>query len=182
MEIANIHEAKSQLSKLIEHAMNGEEVIIAKAGQPMVRLVPIHADDSPRSAASGKAASASPRISTRCPTTSPPPSGSSRHDAPRSIPTSSSGGSTIRSFYPMPPARRSATARTPSMSAPPSSGRSPSRRPSASSTPPTTWKRRWRANRFLPLPVTIPHALAVHTLPASSPRPVRPPADRPGPS
>jgi prevent-host-death family protein len=48
MEIANIHEAKSQLSKLIEHAMNGEEVVIAKAGQPMVRLVPIQADDSPR--------------------------------------------------------------------------------------------------------------------------------------
>ena len=48
MEIANIHEAKSQLSKLIEHAMRGEEVIIAKAGQPMVRLVPIHRDESPR--------------------------------------------------------------------------------------------------------------------------------------
>jgi len=48
MEIANIHEAKSQLSKLIDHAMNGEEVIIAKAGQPMVRLVPIQVDDSPR--------------------------------------------------------------------------------------------------------------------------------------
>ena len=48
MEITNIHEAKPQLSKLVEHAMNGEEVIIAKAGQPMVRLVPIHADDSPR--------------------------------------------------------------------------------------------------------------------------------------
>jgi prevent-host-death family protein len=48
MEIANIHEAESQLSKLIESAMSGEEVIIAKAGQPMVRLVPIHADDSPR--------------------------------------------------------------------------------------------------------------------------------------
>ena len=44
MEIANIHEAKSQLSKLVEHAMSGEEVIIAKAGQLMVRLVPIHAD------------------------------------------------------------------------------------------------------------------------------------------
>lgn len=34
----NIHEAKSQLSKLIEKAMNGEEVVIAKAGKPMVRL------------------------------------------------------------------------------------------------------------------------------------------------
>lgn len=48
MEITNIDEAKLQLSKLVEHAMNGEEVIIAKAGQPLVRLVPIHADDSPR--------------------------------------------------------------------------------------------------------------------------------------
>jgi len=45
MEIANIHEAKSQLSKLVKHAMNGEEVIIAKAGKPMVRLVPIRAGD-----------------------------------------------------------------------------------------------------------------------------------------
>jgi len=48
MEIANLHEAKSQLSKLIEHAMNGEEVIIAKAGRPMVRLMPIHRDATPR--------------------------------------------------------------------------------------------------------------------------------------
>jgi prevent-host-death family protein len=48
MEIANIHEAKSQLSKLVDHAMKGEEVIIAKAGKPMVRLVPIHSDDSGR--------------------------------------------------------------------------------------------------------------------------------------
>jgi prevent-host-death family protein len=48
MEIANIHEAKSQLSKLVAHAMNGEEVIIAKAGKPMVRLVPIRAEESAR--------------------------------------------------------------------------------------------------------------------------------------
>jgi prevent-host-death family protein len=37
----NIHEAKSNLSKLIERARAGDEVIIAKAGTPMVRLVPI---------------------------------------------------------------------------------------------------------------------------------------------
>lgn len=48
MQIANIHEAKSQLSKLIEYAMQGEEVIIAKSGKPMVRLVPIFSDDSSR--------------------------------------------------------------------------------------------------------------------------------------
>jgi prevent-host-death family protein len=45
---ANIHEAKSQLSKLVERAMNGEDVVIAKAGRPMVRLVPIRSDDAPR--------------------------------------------------------------------------------------------------------------------------------------
>jgi prevent-host-death family protein len=45
---ANIHEAKSQLSKLIALAMGGEEVIIAKAGHPLVRLVPIECDDSRR--------------------------------------------------------------------------------------------------------------------------------------
>ncbi len=48
MGTTNIHDAKSQLSKLIEQAMRGEEVIIAKAGKAMVRLVPISVDDSPR--------------------------------------------------------------------------------------------------------------------------------------
>jgi prevent-host-death family protein len=48
IEIASIHEAESQLSWLIEQAMNGEEVVIAKAGRPMVRLVPIQPDTSPR--------------------------------------------------------------------------------------------------------------------------------------
>jgi len=48
MEIANIHEAKSQLSKLVDRALEGEEVIIARAGKPMVRLVPVRQDDAPR--------------------------------------------------------------------------------------------------------------------------------------
>lgn len=48
MEIADIHDAKAQLSKLVEQALSGEEVIIAKAGQPVVRLEPIRSDDSPR--------------------------------------------------------------------------------------------------------------------------------------
>ncbi|HEX8470637.1 MAG TPA: type II toxin-antitoxin system prevent-host-death family antitoxin [Brevundimonas sp.] len=38
---ANIHEAKTTLSKLIERAIAGEEVIIAKAGKPLVRLAPV---------------------------------------------------------------------------------------------------------------------------------------------
>jgi prevent-host-death family protein len=48
MEIANIHEAKTQLSKLVERALQGEEVIIARAGKPAVRLVPIRESDTPR--------------------------------------------------------------------------------------------------------------------------------------
>jgi len=39
--IVNMHEAKSQLSKLVEAALQGEQVTIAKAGKPMVRLVPV---------------------------------------------------------------------------------------------------------------------------------------------
>ena len=38
---ANIHEAKTTLSKLIERALAGEEVIIAKAGKPLVQLTPV---------------------------------------------------------------------------------------------------------------------------------------------
>jgi prevent-host-death family protein len=37
----NIHEAKTNLSKLIEKAVNGEPFIIAKAGKPMVKVVAI---------------------------------------------------------------------------------------------------------------------------------------------
>jgi antitoxin (DNA-binding transcriptional repressor) of toxin-antitoxin stability system len=37
----NVHAAKSQLSKLIEAALAGEEVIIARGSKPMVRLVAI---------------------------------------------------------------------------------------------------------------------------------------------
>jgi prevent-host-death family protein len=40
MEV-NVHEAKSSLSKLIVRAEAGEEVIIARAGRPAVRLVPV---------------------------------------------------------------------------------------------------------------------------------------------
>lgn len=38
MEIYNIHEAKTNLSKLIEKTAKGEEVIIAKAGKPVAKL------------------------------------------------------------------------------------------------------------------------------------------------
>ncbi|HEU4340698.1 MAG TPA: type II toxin-antitoxin system prevent-host-death family antitoxin [Candidatus Binatia bacterium] len=40
MNQVNIHEAKTQLSRLIELAARGEEIIIAKSGKPVARLVP----------------------------------------------------------------------------------------------------------------------------------------------
>ena len=36
----NIHEAKTHLSRLVEEVAAGEEIIIAKAGKPLARLVP----------------------------------------------------------------------------------------------------------------------------------------------
>lgn len=40
MKIVNIQEAKTHLSRLVEEAVAGEELVIAKAGKPMVKLVP----------------------------------------------------------------------------------------------------------------------------------------------
>lgn len=44
----NLYEAKTQLSKLVERAARGEEVVIAKAGEPMARLVPLEPARKPR--------------------------------------------------------------------------------------------------------------------------------------
>jgi prevent-host-death family protein len=41
MKTVGIHEAKTSLSKLIEKACRGEEIIIARGKDPVVRLVPI---------------------------------------------------------------------------------------------------------------------------------------------
>lgn len=40
MAMFNIHEAKSQLSRLLERAEAGEEIVIARAGTPIARLTP----------------------------------------------------------------------------------------------------------------------------------------------
>lgn len=37
----NVYEAKTQLSRLIDRALAGEDVVIARAGKPLVRLVPV---------------------------------------------------------------------------------------------------------------------------------------------
>ena len=39
--IVNIHEAKTHLSRLLERVRNGEEIILAKAGKPYARLMPL---------------------------------------------------------------------------------------------------------------------------------------------
>jgi prevent-host-death family protein len=41
--MVNVHEAKTQFSKLLEKAERGEEIIIARSGKPVAKLVPIHA-------------------------------------------------------------------------------------------------------------------------------------------
>jgi prevent-host-death family protein len=40
-DIVNMHQAKSSLSRLVERALAGEDVVIARNGEPLVRLVPI---------------------------------------------------------------------------------------------------------------------------------------------
>ena len=44
----NLYEAKTRLSRLVEQAANGEEIIIAKAGRPRARLVPMGRTGKPR--------------------------------------------------------------------------------------------------------------------------------------
>jgi prevent-host-death family protein len=41
MPQVNLHEAKTHLSRLVDAAAKGEEIVIAKAGKPMARLVPL---------------------------------------------------------------------------------------------------------------------------------------------
>jgi prevent-host-death family protein len=46
----NIHQAKTHLSRLVDEVANGNEVLIAKGGRPMARLVPLGRDFMPRRA------------------------------------------------------------------------------------------------------------------------------------
>jgi prevent-host-death family protein len=41
MKTVNMHEAKTHLSRLVDEAARGEDIVIAKAGRPIVRLVPV---------------------------------------------------------------------------------------------------------------------------------------------
>lgn len=46
MRKVNIHEAKTHLSRLVEQAAKGEPFIIAKAGRPLVKVVPVSEDEA----------------------------------------------------------------------------------------------------------------------------------------
>ncbi len=48
MHITNIHEAKTHLSRLVDRVAGGEEIIIAKAGRPLAKLVPYKETPTPR--------------------------------------------------------------------------------------------------------------------------------------
>ena len=53
MEV-NIHEAKTHLSRLLERVAMGEEVIIAKAGKPVAKLVPVNRQPKKRTLGSAR--------------------------------------------------------------------------------------------------------------------------------
>jgi prevent-host-death family protein len=48
MTIVNIHDAKTHLSRLLEEVAAGAEVVIARAGKPIARLVPMEAAPRPK--------------------------------------------------------------------------------------------------------------------------------------
>jgi prevent-host-death family protein len=48
MRVVNLHAAKTHLSRLVQDAAEGQEIIIAKAGVPIARLVPVDAGTTPR--------------------------------------------------------------------------------------------------------------------------------------
>ncbi len=48
MKTVNVYEAKTQLSRLLREVAAGEDVVIAKDGTPLARLVPYREEESPR--------------------------------------------------------------------------------------------------------------------------------------
>jgi prevent-host-death family protein len=48
MRKVNLYEAKTHLSRLVDDALAGEEIVIARSGKPLVRLTPWRAEETPR--------------------------------------------------------------------------------------------------------------------------------------
>lgn len=54
MRQVNIHEAKTQFSHLIAAVEQGEEIVVARYGQPIARIIAIRSPDAPRKPGSAK--------------------------------------------------------------------------------------------------------------------------------
>ena len=54
MPQVNIHQAKTHLSRLVEKAAQGEEIVIAKSGKPRAKLVPLEDARAQRRAGRGR--------------------------------------------------------------------------------------------------------------------------------
>jgi prevent-host-death family protein len=54
MKTVNVHEAKTQLSRLLQEVEDGEEIVIARNGTPVARLVPHVEERKPREPGWGK--------------------------------------------------------------------------------------------------------------------------------
>lgn len=54
MTMVNVHEAKTQFSRLLSRVQGGEEIVIAKAGKPVARLMPLVEKPHPRAPGSAK--------------------------------------------------------------------------------------------------------------------------------
>ena len=67
MITVNVHEAKTNLSRLLAQVESGEEVIIARNGKPVARLAPVQSGASPKPTFSRESLSFQTVSSTRCP-------------------------------------------------------------------------------------------------------------------
>ena len=54
MQQVNMYEAKTHFSQLISQALLGENIVIAKAGKPLVQLIPYHPENKKRKPGSAK--------------------------------------------------------------------------------------------------------------------------------
>ena len=53
-EVVNMHQAKSSLSRLVERALAGEDIVIARNGEPLVKLGPVSNERKSRVPGRGK--------------------------------------------------------------------------------------------------------------------------------
>ena len=75
MRVINVYEAKTHLSQLLAAVAAGEEIVIARAGKPLAKLVPYQEAVEPRTPGYRRGRVGSPRISMTCQRPSRPLSG-----------------------------------------------------------------------------------------------------------